>query len=777
MKRLIAALLSLAWLLVPADLPAQGLIVDSRRIVLPVSPRPPVPRPVPSFADYHVRTVDVQAAVKDQVAKVQVSQVFKNTGGVVLEAQFFFPLPEDAAISGLTLLVDGTELTGKLLKKEDARRIYEEIVRRRQDPALLEYMGQGVFQTSVFPIPPNAERTVEIRYTQLLKKDNGLVDLMLPLGTTKHSTKPIDTLNVTVRVDAAEAIKTIYSPTHQLDIHRPDNTHATCKMTLSGVSRPDDFRLFYGTASGIVGTSVLTYKPSETEDGYFLLLASPEVKPPANAVASDRTLLFVFDKSGSMGGKKIEQAKEALKFLINQLKPTDTFNIIAYDSNIESFRPELQRGDDATVKAALSFADGLYAGGSTHIDGALQTALRMLVDPRRPTYVLFLTDGLPTVGEVRELNIAANAKTANTVGARLFAFGVGYDVNSRLLDRVSRDARGQSVYVRPNENIEAHVSALYAKIGSPLMTDLAVSIDFDRAPAPGTAGPTNRIYPKQLTDLFHGEQLVLSGRYKAGGLAKVTLAGRVAGETRTLSFPANFVDKSNDESFGFVEKLWATRRIGEIIDELDLKGQNKELIDELVQLSIKHGILTPYTSFLADENVRLADNMGNSRRAGDVALRELSKAEGLGGVEQRALKGGLQSATQPVPNAAAGGAGAGFSGLASGKRMARLPSASATPALGILAADAEGNVREIDSVRNIGQKTFFRKDKQWQDSVVNADQAKQARRVKQFSKEYFDLAASHGGTLAKYLAFEEPVLVNLANEIYLIEPADPSSTP
>lgn len=772
MKRIVWLLLALVGLVVPVEAFGQGLIIDHTRIIRPIPPRPPTPRPVPSFADYHVRNVDVQAAVKDQVAKVQVSQVFQNTGGVVLEAQFFFPLPDDAAISGLTLLVDGTELAGKLLKKEDARRIYEDIVRRRQDPALLEYMGQGLFQTSVFPIPPNAHRTVEIRYTQLLKKTGGLVDLLLPLGTNKHSTKPIDNLNVTVRVEANEAIKTIYSPTHQLDIHRPDNTHATCKLTLSGVHRPDDFRLFYGTAGGIVGTSVLTYKPSDSEDGYFLLLASPEVKPPANAGSIDRTLLFVFDKSGSMSGKKIEQAKEALKFLINQLKPSDTFNIIAYDSVVETFRPELQRADEPTVKAALAFADGLYAGGSTHIDGALQTGLRMLTDPKRPTYVLFMTDGLPTVGEVRELPISENAKKANTVGARLFAFGVGYDVNSRLLDRISRDGRGQSVYVRPNENIEAHVSSLYAKIGSPLMTDLAVSIDFDRATPPGSAGPINRMYPKQLTDLFHGEQLVLAGRYKAGGAAKVTLNGKVMGETRTITFPANFVEKSNDESFGFVEKLWATRRIGEIIDELDLKGHNQELVDELVQLSIKHGILTPYTSFLADENVRLADSTVNSRRAGGIALRELERADGFGAVEQRALKGRLQTETAP---AAGGGAGLGGPGLS--KSLAAPAATAAAKRGSALAIDAEGKARYVDSVRNIGQKTFFFKNKQWQDSVVNDEQVKNARRVKQFSTEYFDLAASHGGTLAKYLAFEEPVLVNLANEVYLIEPADPGATP
>lgn len=761
-------------------------------------PHPPghvIPRPTPVPSSYKIKTVDVQASIRDQAAKIQVSQVFQNTGSTVLEAKFAFPLPDDASISGLTLLVDGRELTGRLLKKDEARRIYEDIVRRQRDPALLEYMGQGLFETSVFPIPAQAERTVEIRYTQLLKKENGLVDLLLPIGTTKHSNKAVESMNVTIRVEAADQIKTVYSPTHQLEIQRPDNTHAVCKLSLRDAYSPDDFRLLYGTVGGLVGMNVISYRPSEADDGYFVMLASPEVKS-ALAQRMEKTMIFAFDKSGSMSGKKIEQAKEALKFLINQLKPGDTFNIIAYDSAIESFRPELQRADEATIKAALGFADGLYAGGSTNIDGALQTALKMLNDPKRPSYVLFMTDGLPTVGERNELKIAANAKQANGVNARLFAFGVGFDVNARLLDRISHDQRGQSVYVRPNENIEAHIAALYTKIGSPLLTDLAVNFEFDRVIPAGSAMPISRTYPRQLTDLFQGEQLVWVGRYKYGGPIKVTLSGSVAGERKTFTFPATLAERSFDETNGFVEKLWATRRIGEIIDELDLKGHNQELVDEMVQLSIRHGIMTPYTSFLADENTHLADRFENSRRSFEVVRENLSKAEGLSGVEQRDYKQRLRAAgaAESAPVAANSGArgGAAMSGMGMGRmaggmgggglggkpmKKADVDKLSLSRGNAVLSEDAEGELHVLDSVRNLGQKTFFRKDQRWQDSTVTAEQLKNATRVVQFSKEYFDLAASHGGVLAKYLAFEEPVVVNLGSRTYQIDPAPAEAAP
>lgn len=784
MKRFCLSLLVVLSLLNASLLQAQVVVIFP-----PTPPRPTPPiRPTPTNSDYRVRSVDVQTTIRDQSAQVQISQIFQNTGSTTLEAQLIFPVPENAAVSGLTLLVDGKELAGKLMKKDEARRIYEEIVRRRQDPALLEYMGQGVYQTSVFPIPPQAERTVQIRYSQLLRKDQGLVDLLLPIGNSKHSTKVVDALDITIRVESTEPIKTIYSPSHALEIKRPDDKHATCALNLKNVSSPNDLRLLYGTTAGMVGTNVLSYKPLDGEDGYFVLLASPEVKTDA-AQKTEKSMIFVFDRSGSMSGKKIEQAKEALKFLVNQLKPTDTFNIVAYDSAVESFRPELQRADEATTKSALSFVDGLYAGGSTNISGALQTALKMLTDPKRPSYVLFLTDGLPTVGEMDELKIAANAKQENAVNARLFTFGVGFDVNSRLLDRLSRDGRGQSVYVRPNENIEAHISSLYNKIGSPLLTDLAVTIDFDKPQPADSAAPISRTYPRQLTDLFQGEQLVWVGRYKQGGLAKVTLTGTVGGEKKSFSFPASFAEKSGDESNGFVEKLWATRRIGEIIDELDLKGKNQELVDELVQLSIKHGIITPYTSFLAEEQTNLADRTANARRAGDHASRELARAEGREGFMQRQRKGELQNAAQAdglIRRSFAGKPSGATKGATSEPRDARsnrgaLPAAGPAPTAGAAAlpgvagqaeADESAPEAEVEMVRNIGQKTFFRKNKQWQDSSVTPEQQKQAIRVKQFSKEYFDLAAAHGGTLAKYLAFDEPVVVNLDGKTYQIDPPD-----
>ena len=297
----------------------------------------------------------------------------------------------------MTLLIDGKEFPARLLDAKEARRIYEEIVRKNRDPALLEWMGTGMFQTSVFPVPPGGKRTVTLRYSQLCRQQEGLTDFLFPLSTAKYTSHPVEKVSLRVSIDSAEAIKNVYSPTHAVDIHRPDDRHAVVTYTCKNEVPTADFRLLYDVGRGKLSARVLSYRPEGDQDGYFLLLASPEIKAPQQRQA--KTVLFVIDRSGSMSGKKIEQVQAALKSVLNDLREGDLFNIIAYDSEVESFRPELQRFDDKTRQAALGFVEGIYAGGSTNIDGALRTALGQLQDPNRPTYIVFLTDGIPTVGK------------------------------------------------------------------------------------------------------------------------------------------------------------------------------------------------------------------------------------------------------------------------------------------------------------------------------------------------------------------------------------------
>ncbi len=321
-----AALLGLAW---TQAAQAQGFIID-RRPAIPVG------------RSYEIREVGIDARVRDQVAEVQVAQSFHNPGSIQIESEFLFPLPEDGAVQNFVLLVDGRELPGRLMNKDEARRIYEEIVRTKRDPALLEYMGRGLYRTSVFPIPPGADRKVTMRYTQLCRRDRDLIEFSYPLSTQKFTAKPVQRLTVNILLQGKDAIKSVYCPSDDARIDRVGDHEARISLERRDIVPSNDFRLVYSLRDGAIGASLISYRPSSGDDGYFLLLASPEVKA-ADVKPQPKTVIFVLDRSGSMAGKKIEQARKALKSVLNNLREDDLFNIIVYDDRVESFMPELQR--------------------------------------------------------------------------------------------------------------------------------------------------------------------------------------------------------------------------------------------------------------------------------------------------------------------------------------------------------------------------------------------------------------------------------------------------
>lgn len=793
MNRLLAVIMGLVVALTNVVASAQGvLIFVDRPAHLPrphwISHPPAAVQPPSS---YKIKELGVQARVTDQVARVQVSQSFVNTGSAQMEVQFLFPLPQDGAIDKLTLLVDGKEFPGKLMAAKEARSVYESIVRSNRDPALLEWMGMGMFQTSVFPVPPGAERKVTLHYNQLLKKDRGLTDFLFPLSTAKYTSHAVEKIDIQMTIESEIDIKNVYSPTHTVDIKRPDGRHAVVSYVRTNEVPNSDFRLMFDVDKGQVGARVISYKPSHSDDGFFLLLASPQVKAP-DAERPKKTVVFVVDRSGSMSGKKFEQARAALKFVLNNLREGDLFNIVAYDTNVESFRPELEKYNDDTRKAAIGYVEGLYAGGGTNIHGSLTTALNQLKDNSRPNYILFLTDGLPTVGVTNEGQICHAAKDSNKVRARVLSFGVGYDVNSRLLDRISRDGFGLSEYVRPDEDIEAHVSTVYANISSPVLSDVAVTFDLDGLkPEEGPA--VNRVYPKGNFDLFEGQQLVVVGRYKKPGAAKVVIKGRVGGQEQKFDFPANLTEKSGDESYAFVEKLWALRRIGEIIDQIDLAGKNDELVKELVELSTRHGILTPYTSFLADETTRPLLSSATGFERANSSLSRLSESNGIGGVSQRSAKGAFLSAqngndvSQKKDNLQRY-MGSGMGAMSGPANASGKPLAAGTPALGL--SIANNSFRDIDtdmevsadSVRQYGNQAVYarRQAGKKEQLVVTPETAEldlekdkdKFEVIERFTEPYFALVKANSAVENQILSDQrddEQLLIKLRGKNYLVK--------
>ncbi|MFZ1753558.1 MAG: VIT domain-containing protein [Caldilineaceae bacterium] len=591
-SRLAATILLSLLILLTAALPAaaQGIIVDP-----PVMPPQPVVERPPSPVT--VESHRVHATITGPVAAVRVTQVFHNSSDRVQEGTFIFPLPEDAAISDFQMTVDGQVLEGKLLKKEEARRIYEEIVRQQRDPALLEYVGRDLFQASVFPIPAGDSRTVELTYRELVWLENGLHRFRVPLGS-RRGNQSAATVAVNVELVDQRGLRTIYSPSHEVAIERSDNDAAVISFESSDPAQQRDFTLYWGSDDSTVGVNLLSYKPAG-EDGFFLLLAAPAVDVATEAVV-ERDIVLVLDVSGSMEGEKIAQAQDAARFVVDHLNDGDRFNLLSFSTGVDRWEGELQPADGESRASAQKWIERLRATGSTDINRALFEALLLLDSPQetsRPAYVLFLTDGLPTQGEENPNKIIANAQRNAPDGRtlRLFTFGVGYDVNTDLLDEVSASLGGRSSYVLPSEKIDEAVSSFYAGVSTPVLSGLSVTFTDGQ----GKPLDIRDSFPFPLPDLFAGGQLVWAGRYEAGGSVTVKLAGDVNGAVRSFDYSGLELATSGGESA--VARLWATRKIGSLLTAVRRNGADPEIVNAIIELSLEYGIVTPYTSYLVEE--------------------------------------------------------------------------------------------------------------------------------------------------------------------------------
>lgn len=556
-------------------------------IIIPVPPPDIPPERVVNLA---IRYHHVTVTIENQIATTEIDQVFVNESPYEIEGLYVFPLPEGSAISDFTLFVDGVEVMGRILEKEEARRIYEDTVRKQRDPALLEYVGRHTFRARIFPIPPKGEKRVTLRYSELLHSEAQLVRYTYPLNTERFSSKPLEEVSIHVDIHTKDPLRALYSPSHEVAFVRDGEHHAEIGYEAYNIKPDRDFELYYSVASQDLGLSLLSFKEAD-EDGFFLLLAAPKFQVTGqDTVAKD--VIVVLDVSGSMRGAKLKQAKDALNYILNHLKEEDRFNIIAFSTGTKRFARELQ--DVVARDEAYRFVRDLEAAGGTNINRALLEALDMASGTptsERPQIVIFLTDGLATEGIVETDKIIANVAEAALKTVRIFAFGIGDDVNTTLLDTIAQEHRGASAYVRPSQSIAEEVSAFYAKVSTPLLTDL--EIDFGEI-------MVEDVYPYPLPDLFAGSQLVVVGRYRRGGEATLKIRGRVNDQEQVFTYKD--IRFRTDDGESFIPVIWATRKIGYLLTQIRLHGENKELVDEIVELSVRYGIMTPYTAFLVDEN-------------------------------------------------------------------------------------------------------------------------------------------------------------------------------
>src|SRR6266571_2013450 len=566
----------------------------------------------------------VQVSVSGRVARVTVEEWFRNVGATMEEGMYHFPLPGEAVFSSYSLWQGDQELRGEAMDAAQARTIYEAIVRQKRDPALIELAGQGLIRARVFPINPGETRKITLKYTQMLDRAGDAWRFRY-LGDRGRQNAP---RSFRVEIDSASRFGDPYSPTHQVQAVR---TGDQIDVTLADGAAAGDFDLLLPLARGLVGMSLVTQHPAG-EDGYFMLLLAPGAA--ADAAALRRDLVAVIDVSGSMSGEKITQAKLALTQLIGGLRDGDRFRLVAFSGGVRRYASAWTPATVANRSDAGNWIRSLEAEGGTNIAGALTEAFAEPPDAEALGVVVFLTDGQPSVGENDPERIAARAEQGRG-RFRVFAFAVGDDVNTYLLDRLTERARGTTEYVRPGENIERVVGALAAKVASPVLTDLALSAS--------QGVELYDVQPGSLPDLFAGDEMVVFGRYRgagsAGGERSVAVRGRRNG--RDEAFQTALADREGDARY--IEQLWAARKAGALSREIRLRGQTKELIDALKQLALRYGILTEYTSYLVQE-----PNMVVRRQFEDRVLQAPAPAPrdqaGAGAVARSALQDSMSSA-------------------------------------------------------------------------------------------------------------------------------------
>ncbi|MFE8598765.1 VIT and vWA domain-containing protein [Archangium violaceum] len=736
-------LLLLATLLVPVLASAQGMLL----------PTTPNTRPLA------IKSQRVSVELQDGTAITRVEQVFQNDSPSQLEAHYIFPLPKGAALSGFYLWVNGKKTKGEVLEKEKATTIYEGIVRRLADPGLLEYVDSDVFRMRVFPVPARGEQRVELTFSQVLNYSSGLYHYHYPLGATAKGQpadwrvvegKATQDFTFSARVSTKTPLRSIYSPTHRMDVSRHGESSAVVGLEqVGGADLSKDLDLYFSVSDKAVGLSLLTYKEKD-EPGYFIALLAPKAEVNPDEIGAKR-VTFVIDTSGSMQGERMKIARDALKYCVTRLNPQDTFNVMRFSTDVEPLFPGLKPASKENVQKAVSFVEQLEAIGGTAIDDALVRGLQDN-DGQSPTphLLLFITDGQPTIGETDESVIAQHAKNGRKNRTRLFTFGVGDELNARLLDRLSADGNGTSDFVRDGKEFETKVSSFYDAVSNPVLADLAIDLSSIDA---------YDMYPRKLPDLFKGSQVVVMGRYRKPGDAKVVLTGYVNESKRTFEYGTTAPREATRDDF--IPRLWAIRKVGFLLEEIRLRGERPELRDEVVTLGKKFGIVTPYTSYLVVEDEPLVANRppppvtrpwrndGREEESRSAPQKSARAEEDLGGVfsggpASGAAPGGGRASPAPAESLSVA---EGKGGVAVSRATRKMKEQERGPSAG-------------DPVRVAAGRTFLYRDGGWIDSEALSNPGKQLK-VKFLSKAYFELINARPELKAAF-ALGNRVMVQIA---------------
>jgi Ca-activated chloride channel family protein len=716
----------------------QGIIIPGPCRRCPDRPIPQVtlPRALP------IKSIKIDTKISSQVATTHVEQVFRNDTNVTLEGTYLFPIPESASVAEFAIWDGDRRLVGEVRTREEARRIYDEIVRRQRDPGLLEYAGKDLFQASIFPILPHSDKKLEITYTQVVRAEGGTVAYRYPLGTGRQLTQ-IGSVAGRVEVESQEPLRNVYSPTHVIDVKRRSERHSVVSFESESSKEPQDFQLFYTISKEDFGLTLLTHR-EPGKQGYFLLMISPK-DDWSEQEYSAKDVVFVVDTSGSMAEEgKMEKARGALLYGVRILRPQDRFNIVSFAGEEHLMEAGLIAADQNGRARGEAFVKALKPVGGTNINQSLLAALRQFVDSdrERPKMLVFMTDGLPTVDETNVNRIVDNVHKATKPGVRLFTFGVGYDVNTTLLDKLAAENGGVADYVEPKEDLEVKVSNFFSKVNYPVLTDLQLDMG---------GAQTDLVYPRAIPDVFRGSQVTMIGRYSNAvdlNSLELKLTGRSGGATRTYTY-SNLSFPLKSDANEYLPRLWATRRVGWLMEQVRSNGEQKELRDEIVDLGTRYGIVTPYTSYLALE----PGNAVTVTRANGVLNTQSATIGGtFGGLSN------MRPSSTPAPKVR----------MSTGAEAVQQSKSARDQQDAALLKDET----RTDAVRRVESKTFYLMDGVWTDSEFKAGSGLPETTVTFGSDDYFALLKQNP-KLGSYFSLGERVVVLFEGRVYRVNAAAP----
>jgi len=735
-----------------------NLVVPQRRAWIQGEVRSPI----------EIRSVEVVASTAEHAATTTLRMTVFNHGSQMAEAQVLLPVPDGAAVGKFVLEGLGEDGIAKIMPADEARRIYNQIVSSMKDPALLEFVGTSLVRSSVFPVPANGEQTVSLTYDHTLESVGDRVEYVLPRSAELMLQGAPWSFSMTI--DGARPIATVYSPSHDIATEKLDATSVKVSVGPEAFSgTPGSLRVGWlrePLEAGMLASSFLAY-PDAEGGGYFMLVAGPPALE-GEREAVKREVTLVIDKSGSMRGEKIVQAREAAIQVISGLHEGEYFNVIAYSDTINKLSEKAVQKTTQSEAEAIAFINDISAVGGTNIHDALVSAMRTEPAEGVLPMVIFLTDGLPTVGITQETAIRDAVASGNAHERRVFSFGVGYDVNAPLLTAVSRETRGAPTFVLPQEDVEVKVGQVFRRLTGPVLASPTLE--------PETTSRVRDMLPGELPDIFEGDQLLVLGRYtEEDKVLKFTLSGE--GGNGERAFEMSFDPTRASVENSFVPRLWAQRRIAQLVDAVrragaDGKGEtvSKELIDEIVALSTRWGILTEYTSFLAIEaGVDLRSQMASrGDREDSLGLARLGRqfaetASTPASVPEVDLQAALNRAERER------------TGLGAVQQDAvNQQNLQAKSVLANSIQTAGGAQVILTGMRQVADQTLFSRNGQWVDSslleAVEANNTDVAETIEFASERYFELADE----LARerrlgVLSLNQDVLLNRGGRVILVK--------